>query len=72
MPRYTPGKRVSQDQYGPGTIIESNEHHTVIDFDDHGVRRFVTMMVELKVSTVPAPNKPKRTRVRRKTASKSS
>jgi len=59
MARYTTGARVSQDQYGPGTIVESNEHHTVIDFDDHGVRRFVTMMVELKASTVAAPVKPK-------------
>ena len=65
MPRYTPGKRVSQDQYGPGTIIESNERHTVIDFDDHGVRRFVTMMVELQASAVPAPSKAKRTRASR-------
>ena len=72
MPRYSPGKRVSQDQYGPGTVVESNERHTVIDFDDHGVRRFVTMMVDLKASTVPAPAKPKRTRTRRSATLKSS
>ncbi len=66
MPRYSPGKRVSQDQYGPGTVVESNEHHTVIDFDDHGVRRFVTMMVNLKTSAVPAPAKAKRARAGRK------
>ncbi len=66
MPRYSPGKRVSQAQYGPGTVVESNEHHTVIDFDEHGVRRFVTMMVELKSSTVPAPSKAKRTKTGRK------
>ena len=66
MPRYSPGKRVSQDQYGPGTVVESNEYHTVIDFDDHGVRRFVTMMVDLKSSTLPAPSKAKRTKAGRK------
>ena len=59
MARYTTGARVSQGQYGPGTIVESNEHHTVIDFDEHGVRRFVTMMVELESSTVAAPAKTK-------------
>ena len=59
MARYTTGARVSQGQYGPGTIVESNEHHTVIDFDKHGVRRFVTMMVELESSTVAAPAKAK-------------
>ncbi len=58
MPTYTAGKRVSQEQYGSGTVLESNEHHTVIDFDEHGVRRFVTSMVVLKTSTVPAPTKP--------------
>ena len=66
MARYTTGARVSQAQYGPGTIVESNEHHTVIDFDEHGVRRFVTMMVELKSSAVAAPTKAKG-RARRKT-----
>ena len=45
MPRYSPGKRVSQDQYGPGTIVECNERHTLIRFDDHGVRLFVTTIV---------------------------
>ena len=65
MPRYSPGKRVSQDQYGPGTVVESNERHTVIDFDDHGVRRFVTMMVDLKSSKLPAPAKAKRTKAGR-------
>ncbi len=59
MPKYTAGARVSQGQYGPGTIVESNQHHTVIDFDDHGERRFVTMMVELQSSKVPAPVKAK-------------
>lgn len=24
---------------GPDTLIEVNEHHTVIDFDEHGRRR---------------------------------
>ena len=67
MARYTTGARVSQGQYGPGTIVESNEHHTVIDFDEHGVRRFVTMMVELESSTVTAPTK-KKGKTRRKSA----
>ena len=67
MPRYTPGKRISQPQYGPGTVVESNERHTVIDFDEHGVRKFVTTMVNLESSTVSAPTKAKRARARRKT-----
>ena len=60
MPTYTAGKRVTQEHYGSGTVLESNEHHTVIDFDEHGVRRFVTMMVNLKATTVAAPSKAKK------------
>jgi len=60
MQKYSSGQRVEQEQYGPGTILESNEYHTVIDFDEHGVRRFVTQMVDLESSSVPAPTKTKR------------
>ena len=48
MRKYSQGQRVAQGQYGPGTIVETNEHHTVIDFDEHGVRRFDTRMVNLE------------------------
>ena len=71
MPTYTAGKRVTQEHYGSGTVLESNEHHTVIDFDEHGVRRFVTSMVVLKTSTVPAPTKARRTKGGRKKLSNS-
>lgn len=66
MSKYKAGARVSQGQYGPGTVIESDQHHTVIDFDDHGVRKFVTMMVELESSTVAAPVKTKRRATRKR------
>ena len=36
MRRYTAGDRVVQAQYGAGTIVDVNEHHTVIEFDEHG------------------------------------
>ena len=63
MPRHSRGKRESQDPYGPGTIVDCNERH--IDFDDHGVRLFVTTMVDLKPSTLPEPSKAKRTKAGR-------
>ena len=40
MRRYAAGDRVVQAQYGSGTIVDVNEHHTVIEFDEHGTRRF--------------------------------
>jgi RNA polymerase-interacting CarD/CdnL/TRCF family regulator len=47
MAGFVKGDRVVQPQYGSGTIVEANEHHTVIDFDTEGVRRFVTRLVTL-------------------------
>ena len=44
-----------QAQYGAGTIVDVNEHHTVIEFDEHGTRRFSTRIVVLESSNTPAP-----------------
>ena len=66
MASYIPGARVSQGNYGTGTVLESNEYHTVIDFDEHGVRRFVTTIVDLKTTTVPGSGQAKRAKARRK------
>ena len=45
MKAWTKGDRVVQPTYGPGTLVEVNEHHTVIDFDEHGRRTFATRLV---------------------------
>jgi hypothetical protein len=34
-----------------------NEHHTVIEFDEHGVRRFSTRIVVLESTNTPAPTR---------------
>jgi hypothetical protein len=34
-----------------------NEHHTVIDFDEHGARTFSTSLVQLDPSSTAAPVK---------------
>ena len=63
MKAWTKGDRVVQPTYGSGTLVEVNEHHTVIDFDEHGIRRFSTSMVKLERSSTVEPGKPpKRTR----------
>ena len=62
------GDRVSHMQYGHGTLSSLNEYHTVIDFDAHGTRRFVSSRVVLTDSMVPAPEKP--TRARKKAVAK--
>ena len=54
------GDRVAHPQYGDGTVQSVNEYHTVIDFDAHGKRTFVSPRVVLAESSVPAPEKPTR------------
>jgi hypothetical protein len=66
MKSWTKGDRVVQPTYGPGTLVEVNEHHTVIDFDEHGRRTFATRLVVLQSTNEPAPNKPARKRAVRK------
>ena len=64
MRMYSVGDRVSQSQYGHGTITVANDHHTVIEFDEHGSRTFATRLVRLERSTTLAPPKPVKTRRR--------
>ena len=56
------GARVAQMSYGAGTVTLVNEYHTIIDFDEHGLRTFVTRMVQLEPSNTVAPARPKRAR----------
>ncbi len=59
MKGFDKGDRVVHQQYGAGTLTEVNEYHTVIDFDEHGVRKFVTSIVTLEPTTIPAPERHK-------------
>ena len=69
MRRYAAGDRVVQAQYGAGTIVDVNEHHTVIEFDEHGRRVFSTPKVVLQSTNEPAPAKAAKKRAPRKKAS---
>ena len=57
MKNWSKGDRVTQPNYGPGTLVEVNEHHTVIDFDEGGRKVFKTSLVALQASSEPAPHK---------------
>ncbi len=62
MKAWTKGDRVMQPTYGPGTLVEVNEHHTVIDFDEHGRRVFATRLGVLQATNERAPAKAARRR----------
>ena len=69
MKAWTKGDRVAQPTYGSGTLVEVNEHHTVIDFDEHGRRTFATRLVVLQATNDPAPTKaPRKRAVKKKSA----
>ena len=69
---YAPGDRVTHAQYGDGTLVSSNEYHTIIDFDAHGLRTFSSPRVVLTASSTLAPPKPvKKARVKRAASSQS-
>jgi len=58
MQAFSVGDRVTQLQYGDGTITIANDRHTIIDFDAHGVRTFLTSVVRLERTSTVAPPKP--------------
>ena len=60
MRLFSIGDRVSQLQYGAGTVAAVNEFHTTIDFDDKGLRTFATSIVKLERSSTVAPPSLKR------------
>jgi hypothetical protein len=62
MAAFKVGDRVTQANYGHGTITGADDHHTVIEFDEHGVRTFATSMVVLERTSEPAPVRAARAR----------
>jgi hypothetical protein len=70
MKGWSKGDRVVQATYGAGTLVEVNEHHTVIDFDEHGRRTFASRLVVLQATNEPAPNKPSKSRAKKKKVDK--
>jgi hypothetical protein len=49
------GDRIQHEQYGVGSVTMLDVYHTVIDFDGHGLRRFVTDKVVVERTEDPGP-----------------
>jgi hypothetical protein len=58
----TEGAYIKHFQYGLGVVTESNSDRTSIDFDLHGMKKFVTslMVVDLAEGTPPKRRRAKR------------
>jgi hypothetical protein len=66
------GQTIRHDQYGVGIVTESNVERTTIDFDDHGLKKFVTSIWTAELIGEPPAEKPVRRRGRRKSVKKAS
>lgn len=53
--------RVNHPTFGTGTIKQTGPQYTTIVFDDHGEKKFLTQVVPLERSDVPAREKRVRT-----------
>jgi hypothetical protein len=62
-------QRVQHDKYGLGVVSESDAEYTVIEFDEHGRKKFLTRLVSLQSSDEPPPKRRRATR-KKKTATK--
>ena len=61
--KLTVAQRVQHEKYGLGVISEADAEYTVIEFDEHGRKKFLTSLVSLQSSDEPPP---KRRRARKK------
>ena len=64
------GQTIRHEQYGIGIVTESNTERTTIDFDNHGMKKFVTSIWNAELIGEPPTERPTRRRGRRKSAKK--
>ncbi|MFQ5789599.1 MAG: hypothetical protein ACE5JI_03895 [Acidobacteriota bacterium] len=48
-------RRVLHQKYGHGTVVQADSQYTTIEFDQHGIKKFVTEIVSLQPSSEPPP-----------------
>ncbi len=64
------GQTVRHEQYGMGTVTESNTDRTTIDFDNYGMKKFVTSIWSAELVGDAPAERPTRRRGRRRAAKK--
>jgi len=56
---------VKHGHYGLGVVVNSNAERTTIDFDLHGLKKFVTQLMVVELMAGEAPAKPAASRSRK-------
>ena len=55
MKRFEVGARVVEPTYGLGSVVAVEDAYTRVQFDEHGMKKFLTSMSRLEPSNEPAP-----------------
>ena len=77
MKRFEVGARVIEPTYGLGSVVAVEDAYTRVQFDDHGIKKFLTNMSKLEPSDEPIPAgargaRPRKKRVTKKAAAAAS
>ena len=70
MKRFEVGARVVEPTYGLGSVIAVEDAYTRVQFDEHGVKKFLTSMSKLEPSDEPAPPGARGLKTRKKRVTK--
>src|SRR5918995_6050701 len=70
MKRFEVGSRVVEPTYGLGSVVAVEDNYTRVQFDEHGIKKFLTSMSRLEPSNEPVPAGLRGTKVRKKRAPK--
>ncbi|MBA2301235.1 MAG: hypothetical protein H0W08_01225 [Acidobacteria bacterium] len=55
MKRFDVGSRVVEPTYGLGSVVAVEDNYTRVQFDEHGIKKFLTAMSRLEPSNEPLP-----------------
>ncbi len=55
MRRFDVGARVVDPAYGHGVVVAVEDEYVRVQFDEHGVKKFLTSLSRLEPSHAPAP-----------------
>ena len=70
MKRFDVGSRVVEPTYGLGSVIAVEDNYTRVQFDEHGMKKFLTSMSKLEPSDEPAPPGARGAKTRKKRVTK--
>ena len=70
MKRFEVGSRVVEPTYGLGSVVAVEDAYTRVQFDEHGIKKFLTSMSKLEPSDEPAPAGARGAKTRKKRVTK--